>query len=125
LYSIGVRRTSAPHVIDLQLAHLERRLAALVRGTRRMADRYPDPRHELAGAERLAHVIVGTGVEGRDLVVLLAPGREHDDGDSAPLPQATDDLEPVHVRQAEVDDDDVREPRADFYQAVGARRGLV
>jgi hypothetical protein len=53
---------------------------------------------ELAHAERLGHVVVGPPVEGGDLAVFGPVGRQHDDRDSAPLPDAAADLEAVHVR---------------------------
>ena len=55
----------------------------------------------------LAEVVVGAGVERRDLVALLAARREHDDRHRGPLAQPPHHLEAVHVGQAEVEDHDV------------------
>ena len=114
----------AAQEVDAQLSHLEGGLVRLVRRAGGVAERDADPREQLAGAERLAHVVVGARVERRDLVALLAAGREHDDRDVGPLAHAPDDFEAVHVGQPEVDDDDVGLARAHFHDAISARRGL-
>src|SRR3954452_10728537 len=61
------------------------------------------PRNELAGTERLRHVVVGAGIERTDLLGLLADRRENEDRHLAPLPQAAAYLDTVAVRQDEVD----------------------
>ena len=43
------------------------------------AQHRPDPQHQLAGAERLAHVVVGAQLQAADPVVLLAERGQHDD----------------------------------------------
>ena len=80
-----------------ELSDRERRVVRLVRRAGGVTERDPDPCEELACAEGLAHVIVGAGVEGRHLVALLAPRREHDDRDGRPLAQPADDVDPVDV----------------------------
>ena len=110
--------------IDLELSHLEDGIVRLVGCSGGVPERHPDPCKKLARAERLAHVIVGARVERRDLVALLAARRQHDDRDVGPPAHATDDFEAVHVRQPEVDDDDVGLARAHFHDTVGARRGF-
>src|SRR5207247_630827 len=50
---------------------LDRRVVALVRRARGMAERDADPREELVRAEGLAHVVVGADIEGGHLVALL------------------------------------------------------
>ncbi len=72
-----------------------------------MAQRDPQAREQLAHPERLGEVIVGAGVERRDLVALLAAGGEHDDRHVAPLPQPPDHLQAVEIGQAQVEDDEV------------------
>ena len=94
--------------IHLELAHLERRLVGLVGGPGGMPARHPDPGEKFAGAEGLADVVIGAGVERRDLVPLLASRRQDDDRDGGPLAQPTNHFEAVHVGQSQVDDDDIR-----------------
>ena len=101
----------AAHEIDLELADLEGG-GILVRGAGGVAQRHAHARQQLAGAERLGHVVVGAGVERGDLVALLAARRQHDDRHRAPLAQPPDDLQAVHVGQAEVEDHDVGLARA-------------
>src|SRR5207247_1299696 len=110
--------------IQPELPDLERRVVALVRGARGVAERDPDPCEELARAEGLADVVVGAHVEGRHLVALLTARGQDDDRDVSPLAQPADHVDAVDVGQPEIDDDDVRLARADLHQAVGARRRL-
>jgi len=76
------------------------------------------PRQQLAHAERLAHVIVGAGVERGHLVGFLSSRREHEDGHLRPLAQPPDHLEPIHVGQAQIQDDQVRLTRLGGLQAL-------
>jgi hypothetical protein len=62
----------------------------------------------VVGAERLAHVVVGTGVQGRDDGVVVVPGGGDDDGDRGDGPEHPQQLAAVHVRQPEVEHDEVR-----------------
>ncbi len=65
------------------------------------------PGDQLADARRLDEVVVGPGVQtAHDRALVVACGEDHhgDGADPAELPQH---LQPVHIRQAEVQDDDV------------------
>ena len=68
----------------------------------------PQTGEELVHAERLGHVVVGAGVEGRDLVALGLAHREHDDRHLGPAAQSVNHVDPVDPRQSEVEHDDVR-----------------
>ena len=63
---------------------------------------------ELVDAERLRHVVVGACVESRDLLALLADGREDQDRDGRPGPELSTDLDAASVRQDEVEDHRLR-----------------
>jgi hypothetical protein len=63
-----------------------------------------DPRGELAGRERLDHVVVGAELEPRDPVGLLVARREQDHGHPTADPPA--DLEAVDPRQSDVEHDE-------------------
>jgi hypothetical protein len=65
-----------------------------------------DPGHQLAGGERLGHVVVGAQLEAENPVGLLLPGRDDDDRHPpATLAQRPGHLEPVHPGQHEVEQD--------------------
>ena len=57
--------------IDRQLSENERRLVGLV-GSDRVPPGHVHAGDQLADAERLAHVVVGAGLQGLDLVALLS-----------------------------------------------------
>src|SRR4029077_2180402 len=67
----------------------------------------PHARYELAWAERLGHVVVRAELEAGQPVRLLDSRGEHDDRHVALTPQRPGDLEAVHARQPEVEDDEV------------------
>lgn len=72
----------------------------------------PDPRHELAGAERLREVVVRAHRQADERVDLLAAGREHEDVAVGERPQPAAHLDAVQAGQPEVEDDDVGVDRA-------------
>ena len=76
------------------------------------AQRGPQTGEELVHSERLRDVVVGAGVERDHLVRLAAARREDDDRRLAPSTQALDHLDPVHVGEAEVEDDGVAAARS-------------
>ena len=90
-------------------------------GRARVADGGADAREELLGAEGLGEVVVGAGVEGLDLIALVAAGGDDKDGDLRPFADAAEDGHAVHVGQAEVEDDEVGTVRGDH--GVGHRAG--
>src|SRR6185369_647911 len=67
-----------------------------------------DPAQELAQPEWLGEVVVGPELQADDLVDLFIPGREHEDGRlRAGRAEPPQDLEAVHARQADVEEDQV------------------
>jgi hypothetical protein len=87
-----------------------------------------DPRHQLAGLERLGDVVVGAHAEAEHHVALLAPGGDHDDrdaaGDGVHLERAAH-VEAVEAGEQEVEDDQVGALAAHALEAALAvgRRG--
>ena len=68
----------------------------------------PHPGEQLGQAERLRDVVVGARVEAHDGVHLVGAGREDEDGDGTALgADATAHLEPVDLRQSEVEQHEV------------------
>src|SRR5687767_9780119 len=75
----------------------------------RTAQERLDPAQQLAQAERLGQVVVGAQLQADDLVDLLVAGGEHEHrGFRARGAQPAEDLEAVHARQADVEQDQVR-----------------
>ena len=68
---------------------------------------HADAGHQLARGERLDHVVVRAAVEARQLVVLLAPGGEHEHGGVPQRAQLPADGKAVHVGQHHVENDGV------------------
>ena len=84
---------------------VDRRPASSARG--RAAQRGAQAGEQLVHPERLGHVVVGAGVERRDLVGLAVAHRQHDDRHRAPAPQPADHVDAVDAREPEVEDHDV------------------
>jgi hypothetical protein len=99
---------SARHV-DSQLAGLDHLVVApLPRpwgGS--AAQQRPHPAAELPDREGLGDVVVGAELEPEHLVEFVVPGGEHDDGDGALGPEPLAHLEPVELRQHQVEDDEI------------------
>ncbi len=82
-------------------------LGSSARRRRDAAERGAEAREELAHAERLGDVVVGAGVERRDLLALRLARGEDDDGHVGPAAEAGDHVEPGDVGESEVEDDEV------------------
>ena len=96
----------AAHEIDREIADPEDRPLAM--HLQLMAQRRPHAREQLVHAERLGDVIVGAEIERLDLAGLVAAARQDDDRDAlvarSDRPQQ---LEPVDIGQAEIENDEV------------------
>jgi hypothetical protein len=82
------------------------------------------PRQQLTYAEGLAHVVIGTSVQCGNLIPFLAPGRQDDDRDGAPFSEPPDNLEPVHIREAEIENHHVGLSGGRFNETCPSRNGL-
>jgi hypothetical protein len=76
---------------------------------------------QLARAERLREVVVGTEFEAEQLVELVVARGQHDDRDGRVAAELAGDVEPVEPRQTEIEDDEIGPALADRRQ----RRGTV
>ena len=111
----------APAGVDLELAvgYLARlQLAAL--GDAAAQDRL-DARDELARVERLRQVVVGADLEPDDLVHVFVARGEHQDRDVRALAHALADLDPVEIREHQVEDDQVRTLARERVESLLAR----
>ena len=72
------------------------------------AQRSPQAREQLLHVERLGDVVIGSGVEGGDLVAAVVAGREDEDRHGGPAAEAADHVDATDPGKSEVEDDDVR-----------------
>ena len=93
-------------LVDLELADPQRTAGAVER--RRAPRDRADPGDQLAQPVRLDDVVVGPELEPHDPVCLLAAGGEDDDRHPRALAELPADVEAVDVRQAQVEQDEVR-----------------
>ena len=71
-------------------------------------DRDPQPGQQLLHGKGLGQIIIRPGIQGLDLVLVLAPGADHDDGHVGPASDLADHADPVHVRQSQIQKHHVR-----------------
>lgn len=110
VYSTGVSETSRPPTVMVWHVHgqVAGRDDRLVRRLRGVSHGDPHAGEKFAHAERLGEVVVGPGVQRADLVRVLAADRQDQDRCLGPLAKAPGDLDAVLVRQAEIEDDQIR-----------------
>ncbi len=89
------------------------------------AEEDADAGEEFATAEGFGEVVVGACVEGGDLGGLVALDGEDEDGRVTPFAEAAEDVEAVHVGQAEVEDDGVGALDGGFVEAEGGVFGFA
>ncbi len=133
---LAVTRHFAPRQINVQVAGGQRlvvlRLWFLRRHLFAIQPYAPqlglDPRQQLAHAERLGHIVVGTHFEAHYLVDLFRACGEHEDRHVHLLADDAADLEPIQAGQHDVEHDQVRRQLARCFQpghAVHSRVDLV
>ena len=105
-HRLAIQRHFAAYEIHMQMAIVEHRWRA-VAGHAACAQQRPHPRHQLLGAERLGHVVIGAGIQCAHLFGFTRTHGQHDHRHLAPLPQLLQHLMAFHVRQADVQDHQV------------------
>ena len=111
--------------VDLEPAHAKlggrrRRCGA------RPAKHGPHSGHELARVEGLGEIVVGAELEPDHFVHVFALGRQHDDGQARQIGSGADpsaDLEAVHAREHEVEEDELGPALGERGETPGAVRG--
>ena len=88
-----------------------------------MADSRPHPGQQLIGAEGLGQVVVGSQVQSGDLVLLVGPGGDHHHRQRGPAAKLAQNVQTVHIRQAQVQDHQVRTVRGDHGHGLGTVAG--
>ena len=101
LHRLAVPLDQPAHQVDLERAAGERPVRALL--LQAVTQRGPQARHQFLGPERLGDVIVGAEIESRHLGRLVAAARQHDDGHRRQRADVGDQLEPVAIGQAEIE----------------------
>ncbi len=96
----------APTGVEPQCADLDRSGAG--GGGGRAAEDRLHPRHQGPGIERLGDVVVGAQLEPDNRVHVVRPRREHQDRGLAAAPDLAADIEPILLRQHQVQDHEVR-----------------
>jgi hypothetical protein len=97
VHFVAADEDAAGREIDAQVAGGEDRLGFSPRAGG-VAQRHPQPRQQLFGAERLGEIVIGPGVERGDLILLLAARRDDDDRRRRPFANAAGEVEAVAIR---------------------------
>ena len=125
--SIAVRlRASSPKVAVRVAGSSESRpcesaaAGAASTGRARAAQDDVDARHQLARAERLGHIVVAAHLEPEDAVDLLVARRQEQDRHIGCAPDQPADLQPVHLRHADIEHDEARDLLLESAQRGGA-----
>src|SRR5918995_2279768 len=123
LHLLGADANLAPPGVDDELAVAHHLLLALPALGRRAAQDRLDAGDELPRVERLRHVVVRADLEPDDLVHVLVAGGEHQDRDVPALPQPARQIDPVHVGEHEVEQDQGDRGRLELLDRLRARGG--
>ena len=121
----ALERDQAAAQVDAQIAVVEYGRAFAVGA---LPEQHAQTRRQLLHAEGFGHVIVGAGIERRDLLAFLRTHRQHHHRYGRPGAQFAQNLHAVHavhVGQAEVEDDQVRIVVGGDRQTLAALAGLV
>ncbi|MNX66144.1 hypothetical protein D3C86_972290 [compost metagenome] len=101
-----VEQYPAIRQVDRQRTEAQRRWLGFADG--RLAQQRTNPRQEFLDAERLGHVVIGAAIQGLDFLPFTGAHGEHQHRHRRPLAKIAQYLLAVHVRQAEVEHQQVR-----------------
>jgi len=101
----AIAEHGARRQINREMPDLDHRLARSAAGL--AAQRRAGARQQLGHAERLHHIVVGAGLEQSYLVRVAGAHRKNDDRHRGPSPEALHDARAIHVRQVEIEHDQV------------------
>ncbi|MCY1178588.1 hypothetical protein D9M73_189450 [compost metagenome] len=94
------------HTVAIDAKQRRRRFAH--RAGRHALENRPDPRRHFPRTERLDHVIVGADFQAHDAIDLAIPGTEEHHRHFAEAPQLLAGFEAADVRQADIENDQIR-----------------
>ena len=83
-----------------------------------------DPGQQLVRAEGFGQIVVSPQVQGVHLVSLMRPGGDHHHRQTGPAPKLSQNVQTVHVRQTQVQNDQVRAMGGDHGQCFRPGTGL-
>ena len=98
-------------------------LSVLAHGLR-MPQGHADARQQLGGAEGLGDVVIRTQIDSLHLVRFMGSGRKHNHGRGSPLAHGAEQGVAIHIRQAQVQKDQIRAMGCDQGQGLCAGGGL-
>ena len=108
---VGVEPDDVPVPERLLRREVEREVGRphdrLAFGKHRATNRGPQPSEELVHSEWLGEIVVGAEVERFDLGRFGAAAGQHDDRDRSPAAKTAYDIEAVHARKTQIEDDHV------------------
>ena len=93
--------------IDFQIAGLKDRRFVAVLCLCGVPQGDTNSGEQLAGAERLDEIVVGSVIQGGDFLCVLAADRENDNRRCEPVAEFAEHFLAVHVGQAEIENDDI------------------
>lgn len=93
--------------VNVEIAESEGGVAGWGLSTRGVAESDTEAGKEFRYSEGFSDVVVGAGIEGGNLVALLAACGDDDDGNACPFAKASGNFHAVEVGQAEVEKDEV------------------
>ena len=96
--------------VDLQVTRAHEVALGILFGNFRPPQHRPDPGDEFLRAEGFGHVIVRAEFQPEDFIGLLVPRGKDDHRNGGFLAQAARDIQPVDIRQAQIDDQQIRIP---------------
>mmetsp|Transcript_15321 Transcript_15321/g.36556 ORF Transcript_15321/g.36556 Transcript_15321/m.36556 type:complete len:272 (-) Transcript_15321:132-947(-) len=92
--------------------------------TRAPAQLHPHPGQQLGHTEGLDQIVIGAGVERLDLALFTVAGRQHQHRGLRPAAKLANEIEPIAVRQPEVQHHQLRPARGRVDQAALQARRL-
>ncbi|MNS40845.1 hypothetical protein D3C72_731770 [compost metagenome] len=108
--------------VHRQRAEGQRRLLRLAH--RCLTQQRTYPRQKLLNAEGLGHVVIGAAIQRFDFLPFAGTYRKHQHRHRRPLAEFAQNLLTVHVRQAEVEHQQIRFVQRSLGQPLGAGAGL-
>ena len=104
-----------PHAVYFQIAAAVHARAPdlAARGGADVAERGTDACEKLTGAEGLRKIIVRAHIKRNDLVAFTSAGGYDDHRECGPFAESRENVHAVHIRQAEIEQHEIRAVRAD------------